>query len=132
MNIENIVGRFNAVTHWKSSEGEAGSFASEEEVRFDGGRIEFVYPDAKDTLRSAVIGSQDNAIHLQGRFGPGRLFILEQSLILEYEAEVNGRLEKNTDVWVFADQGVSRHGVIRQPHRTIWFEARLSRLCQTG
>ena len=41
------------------------------------------------------------------------------------QANVEGRVEFNTDTWIKSDGGIYRAGVIRQNHRVIWFEAEM-------
>jgi hypothetical protein len=123
MNLSKIAGKYKETGHWKSSDGASGDLSDVVEICFKNNRIEFTYSDDEEVQVSEVIDSFDEPIPIKGNLGPGRLLIEDSTLILEYEADIEGRVEQNTDIWVFRDNLVTRHGVIRQDHRIIWFEA---------
>jgi hypothetical protein len=62
-----------------------------------------------------------------GTTSSGMIYIGEQTIILEYVANVGGREEKNTDMWMFDGEAVTRAGIIRQSQHDIWFEAKMIR-----
>ncbi len=59
----------------------------------------------------------------------GRAFLTDHSLTLDYVADAqDGGQENITDVWHRDHRSITRTGLIRQPSRTIWFEAQMSRI----
>ena len=128
MNLTTVAGRYRETGHWKSSDGSSGDLGSILEITFENNIIQIAYPDDNELQVSEFIHSHDKPIPIIGKFGPGHLLIEDGSLILEYEADIEGRVERNTDVWVFQGNIVSRHGVIRQNDRVIWFEAIMDKL----
>ncbi len=59
----------------------------------------------------------------------GRAFLAERSLALDYVADVRDGLQENiTDTWHRKGVSITRTGLIRQPNRTIWFEADMIRI----
>jgi hypothetical protein len=63
---------------------------------------------------------------LDGESSTGKLYLGGNTMILEYVVDVGGRVERNTDCWVFLKDAIARTGVIRQADRVIWFEAEMS------
>ena len=59
----------------------------------------------------------------------GRAFLADNSLALDYVADVRDGLQENiTETWHRHDRSITRTGLIRQPNRTIWFEADMIRI----
>ncbi len=129
MKLDKIVGRYEEVGTWKDSDGKSGKLTgSFQEVRFHDNRLYFEYGNTGETHISEEIESHDLPICLSSNLGEGKILIGQKSLTLEYTANVDGRVEHNTDIWSFAANSIQRHGVIRQDTRTIWFEAEMKKV----
>jgi hypothetical protein len=129
MNLDKIVGRYEEVGTWKDSDGKSGELTgSFQEVRFHGNRLYFDYGNTGETQISEEIESHDRPICLSSNLGEGKILIGQKSLTLEYTANVDGRVERNTDIWSFTANCIQRYGVIRQDTKTIWFEAEMKKV----
>jgi hypothetical protein len=129
LNISDVAGRYTESGRWWDSDGNTGELQGSVEVsakddqlafKLDGihvirtGRVEAYAPTSLEGTGGGVVTS-------------GTLFVGDRTIILEYEADVRGRKERNTDIWDFSGIGLRRSGLIRQDKRTIWFEASMQR-----
>ena len=129
MDLHKIIGRYEEVGVWKDSDGNSGELAgSFQEVRFYDNKLYFDYGSNEETQISEEIESHDRPICISGKLGKGKILIGRKSITLEYTADVNGRVEINTDIWSFDANRVQRYGVIRQGARIIWFEAEMKKV----
>jgi|TARA_Y100000310_G_scaffold278729_1_gene297401 hypothetical protein len=132
MDLDMVVGKYEEVGTWKDSDGNSGELMGNfQEIRFHNSRLYFVYAGAEETQISDEIESHDRPIRISNKLGEGRIFIGDKSITLEYTADVDGRVERNTDIWCFGTNSVQRYGLIRQDTRTIWFEAVMKRVQDT-
>lgn len=128
--IDAFVGSYSGETRWRNSLAEQGTFDAALELQCSGRSVTFRFGDGHVT--SGEFGDTDDgsvAIHgeTEGVRTEGTLFVLDGSLVLEYVADVGGRVERNTDVWMRRGETLVRAGVIRQEERTIWFESEMTR-----
>ena len=129
MDLHKIAGKYEEFGTWKDCNGNSGKLAgSFQVVRFCDNRLYFEYGSTEEIQISEEIESHDRPICLSSKFGEGNILIGDKSIILEYTTEVDGRVERNTDIWSFGTNRVQRHGVIRQETRTIWFEAEMKKV----
>ena len=123
MNLNAIVGRYQEDGVWRASTGESGLLSGVVSIEHLNGRLEFSYSDGSRQVSGLVRNS--GPVELTGTLGDGKLFLGDTSLTLEYEADVDGRVEYNTDTWVKCECCFRRAGVIRQAEKHIWFEAKM-------
>ena len=129
MDLKGITGKYEERGSWKDSDGESGNLEGNiQEIRFEENKLYFCYSDGEECLVSEIIHSGDLPIRTSGNHGEGTLLIGADIVILEYEADIDGRVERNTDIWTFSGDGVQRAGVIRQDKRVIWFEAQMIKI----
>ena len=126
MKLQSLMGSYREEGVWRDSTGGVGDLAGRIRVILRDGCLGLAYGDGSTQLSEPIDGA--GVYRLSGSLGNGRLFLGERSLVLEYEADVGGRLEHNTDSWLLIDGAIERVGLIRQAARTIWFEARLHRV----
>jgi hypothetical protein len=128
MNLSEVAGNYEETGTWKSSDGKSGDLdGGTLGIKFENNKIEIVYPDDEVQV-SEAIDSFDTPIPITGKLSSGHVLVGGCTLILEYKADIEGRVEQNTDIWVFRDNVVTRHGVIRQDDRIIWFEATMNKV----
>ena len=129
MELDKIVGKYEEVGTWKDSDGKSGELAGNlQAIRFCGNRLYFDYGSTEETQISEEIESHDRPICLSSKLGEGKILIGDKTITLEYSANVDSRVERNTDIWSFGTNSVQRYGVIRQDTRTIWFEAEMKKV----
>ena len=126
MDLSELAGEYSEVGAWWDTGGKTGALEGTVVVEPVAGGLEFRYGD-EDTQTAEPLARGVRHTILKGSTSSGVLLVGEHCLILEYEASVNGMVEKNTDTWSVVEGVVRRSGVIRQPNRTIWFEAEMSR-----
>lgn len=121
-----FTGQFTESGIWYTDSGHRGPLESNILIRVQGDDLHFDYEDGS-SHRSQGAAAGLGRFPLTGTGVTGHCYLGTQTLLLEYSADINGRVEHNLDVWTFTDQGITRSGLIRQPERTIWFEAVMSR-----
>lgn len=128
--LDGFVGRYSGETRWRSSDGDAGSFDGSIALERSGHEVMVRFGDGH--VVSGELAEMDAAqVELRGESegvsSEGTLLILDGWLMLEYVADVGGRVERNTDAWTLRGDVLARAGLIRQDERTIWFESEFSR-----
>jgi hypothetical protein len=126
MDLVTFTGTFVESGIWYTDSGHRGPLESVIRIIATGNDLQLLYEDGS---RHAVTGAASGLgrFELQGNNATGTLFIGAQTLLFDYSADIEGRIEHNVDVWTFTDHGITRSGIIRQPERTIWFEAVMTR-----
>jgi hypothetical protein len=121
-----FTGQFTESGIWYTDSGHRGPLESTIQISLHGDDLHFHYEDGS-THQSPGAAAGLGRFPLTGAGISGHCYLGTQTLLLEYRADINGRVERNVDVWTFTDQGITRSGLIRQPERTIWFEAVMRR-----
>jgi hypothetical protein len=121
----NISGLYAERGVWRDSAGNHGELNGSVSIVHDAQKLVFEYADGE--RHSSALTAGATHVPLAGRNISGMLYLGDDSLILEYDADVKGRPERNTDVWVFQGDLIHRVGAIHQADRTIWFEASMVR-----
>jgi hypothetical protein len=125
-----LEGAYTEVGKWRASNGGSGILQGNITVTHDAGALRFCSQDDHAML-TEPISCKSEQVSFKGSGGgttsSGMIYIGEQTIILEYVANVRGREEKNTDMWMFNGEAVTRAGIIRQSQHDIWFEAKMIR-----
>lgn len=127
MKLQEIGGEYSEEGTWLDASGQSGALGGSVTIESTENRLKFLYGDGELQITESLAGRAKSAA-IQGQNSTGILFIGDDCLILDYTMEVDGREETNTDIWMFYRELIRRSGVIRQRNRTIWFEARMSRI----
>lgn len=128
--VSKFLGCYSESGYWRDASGNSGELrgglsvsltADQLQISTDDGHTMVAQPsmDSSQPMRFEASGG--------GTSSAGTVYIGEQSLILEYTASVNGRRERNVDIWTVSGRNLQRAGIIRQDGRTIWFEAAMNR-----
>ena len=125
LNISDVTGAYTESGQWWDSQGNTGRLQGSIEVSIENDALRFKL-DGGHVMSTDPIEGYAPA-RLEGSGGgvttSGMAYVADRTLILEYVADVQGREERNTDVWTLSSNAPTRGGVIRQDARTIWFEA---------
>ena len=127
MKLEDISGTYAEAGTWHGTDGKSGSLSGRVTVTHGPAGLSFRYGDGETQSSEPFLAGAKHAA-LRGEASSGTLYFGQDSLILEYAADVRGRKEQNTDVWIFRDGVAHRTGVIRQAGRVIWFDVVMSRV----
>lgn len=127
LKLENIKGVYRESGNWRSTNGDSGDLSGSVTLGYSLGRLSFLYGDG-DSQITEPLTTEMNHAQLRGGASVGTVYFGSNSVIVEYDADVNGRQERNTDVWTFLDGTVHRAGVIRQETRMIWFDSVMLKL----
>jgi hypothetical protein len=130
LDIAKFAGTYNELVRWRDSSGRTGELRGTIDIQVEADRVSLSSGDGH-TMIGRLPAQVTDSIELVGSGGDatskGRLYVGDQTLVLEYEADVRGRHESNVDVWTFVDGAVMRAGLIRQNEVTIWFEAQMEK-----
>lgn len=128
--ISRFAGDYSETGRWRDARGNSGALRGRVTIRVEDDRFSMVSDDGH-TMVARLPADLAQPILFEGTGGgattSGSLCYGDESLILEYAADVRGREEHNVDVWTFGGSMARRAGVIRQIARTIWFEAHMER-----
>lgn len=128
--ISEFAGTYTERVRWRDSSGRTGELSGRIGIHVEADRVSLSSSDGH-TMIGRLPAEVTDPIELAGSGGDatskGRLYVGDQSLVLEYEADVRGRYESNVDVWTFVGGAVLRAGLIRQADVTIWFEAQMEK-----
>jgi len=121
-----FAGIFDESGIWYTDSGHKGPLESSVQIEILGDDVHFSYEDGSIHIaKGAATGPGHYSLSGQGVTGVCLIGAL--TLMLDYRADIDGRVEHNVDQWTFADGGIHRSGIIRQPERLIWFEALMTR-----
>ena len=126
MVFRELTGKYSELGVWWDTSGMSGPLEGSVLVEFAEDRLTFRYEDGEVQIIGPLVGEACHAA-IQGEKSAGTLYVGDNCLVLEYQADVNGREERNTDTWTFFGEIVRRSGLIRQADRIIWFEAEMVR-----
>ena len=130
LDVSKFTGDYRESGKWRTAGGTSGDLQGRIIVRVENGQLSFSSDDGH-TMTAQPVDGLSQPINLEGTGGgatsSGTLYVGDEAIILEYVANVRGREEHNVDVWTFTDGKATRAGIIRQPERTIWFEAKMIR-----
>ena len=125
MNLTDLAGKYRGNVTWSDSLGESGSLTEVTVLRPEDGSLLVDYQDGS-SLRLDQVDGVSGLYTVRRNEGEvcGRAVLTNRSLVLDYTAGLEGGpRENNTDVWRLDGSSITRTGLIRQPDRTIWFEA---------
>ena len=130
MNLIDFAGKYRGDVSWSDSSGKSGSLTEVMIFRAVGSGLRVDHEDGS-SLRLDPVNGIPGYCTVRRDAGEiaGRAFLTDRSLALDYVADVrDGVREDITDVWHRDDSSITRTGLIRQPSRTIWFEADMLRM----
>lgn len=124
-----FAGNYTESIRWWDDSGRAGELQGSLTVAIERARISLRMDDGHVILGELSIDPSEPT-RLVGSGGDatssGVMYFGEDVLILEYEADVRGRMERTVDVWTLDGSGVIlRAGLIHQEGLTIWFQGRM-------
>ena len=135
MKLIDLAGSYRANVTWLDSFGESGALSEITSIRplGGGGVVEGVVIENQDgsSLRLDPVDGVHGlfTVRRNSEGFAGRAFLAEHSLAIDYSADVRDGLHENiTDTWHRDGVSITRTGLIRQPNRTIWFEADMIRV----
>lgn len=126
MDLETYTGTFVESGIWYTDSGHRGPLESVIHILAQGEDLALSYEDGSRHIAAGAAAGLGR-FELHGNGAAGWLYLGTRTLLLDYRADINSRIEDNVDVWTFADTGITRSGIIRQPERIIWFEAVMTR-----
>jgi hypothetical protein len=121
-----FTGTFAESGIWYTDSGFKGPLESNIRIEIRGEDVHFSYEDGSVHI---AVGAAAGPGHyaLTGNGVTGVCLVGALTLMLDYRADIEGRVEHNVDQWTFTDKHIHRSGLIRQTERLIWFEALMSR-----
>ena len=135
MDLIDLAGKYRGHVIWFDSFGESGSLSEVMTLKPLGGGgvvegVVFEYEDGSSLRLDPVDGVHGLfTVRRNGEGFVGRAFLADRSLALDYVTDVRDGLQENiTDTWHRYNRSTTRTGLIRQPNRTIWFEAHMIRI----
>ena len=135
MNLVDLAGSYRGDVTWFDSFGESGALSEIKSIKplGGGGVVEGVVIEHQDgsSLRLDPVDGVHGlfTVRRNSEGFVGRAFLTERSLAVDYVADVGDGLQENiTDTWYREGVSITRTGLIRQPNRSIWFEAAMIRV----
>lgn len=131
--LSSFSGSYTELIRWCDDSGRTGEIQGGVVVSLEPDQITLCMDDGH-TMVGKLFDDMAEPIRLVGTGGDsassGLLYRVGESLILEYEADVRGRVERTVDTWTVGLEAgaVSRVGLIRQEDLTIWFAGRMQRV----
>ena len=125
MRLRDLGGTFVESGIWQDTRGNGGELCGRIIMTNTDECLSFQYEDGSSQTSGLITAAVMNT-SLDGESSTGKLYLGGNTMILEYVVDVGGRVERNTDCWVFLKDAIARTGVIRQADRVIWFEAEMS------
>ncbi len=135
MKLIDLAGNYRGDVTWFDSFGESGALSEVTSIKplGGGGVVEGVVIEHQDgsNLRLDPVDGVHGLFRVRRNSEGfvGRAFLADHSLAVDYVADVRDGLQENiTDTWHREGVSITRTGLIRQPNRTIWFEADMIRI----